>query len=107
MPRDFRMLPADVREVVDQYFHREELERRADLNEEEYMSTDTEAAETVRWLQLHCPTATASLQVAVCEALALATAARLQEQEYYYDSDNSVLDINEKYPELAEWVVQW
>ena len=47
MPRDFFMLPADVREVVDQYFHREELERRADLDEEEYMSTDMEAAETV------------------------------------------------------------
>ena len=49
----------------------------------------------------------ASLQVAMHEALVLATAARLQEQEYYYDSDDSVLDIDEKYPELAEWVVQW
>ena len=47
MPRDFRELPADVLEVVDQYFHREELERRADLDEEECMSTDTEAAETI------------------------------------------------------------
>ena len=47
MPRDFHELPANVREVVDQYFHREQLERRADLDEEEYMSTDTEAAETV------------------------------------------------------------
>ena len=45
MPRDFFMLPTDVREVVDQYFHREELERRADLDEEEYMSTDMEAAQ--------------------------------------------------------------
>ena len=50
MPRNFRVFPADVREVVDQYFHREELERRVDLDEEESMSTDTEAAETVRWL---------------------------------------------------------
>ena len=75
MPRDFHVLPADVREVVNQYFHREELERRAYLDEEEYMSTDTEAAKTVRWLQLHCPTATASLQVAMCEVLTLATAA--------------------------------
>ena len=41
------------------------------------------------------------------EALTPATAARLQEQEYYYDSDDSVLDIDEKYPELAEWVLQW
>ena len=63
MPRDFHVLPTDVREVVDQYFHREELERRADLDEEEYMSTNTEAAETVQWLQLHCPTALASLQL--------------------------------------------
>ena len=70
MPRNFHMLPANVREVVDQYFHREELERKADLDEEEDMSTDTEAAETVRQLQLDCPTAMASLQVAVHEALA-------------------------------------
>ena len=40
------------------------------------MSTDTEAAETVRRLQLDSPAATASLQVAVCEALVPATAAR-------------------------------
>ena len=30
-----------------------------------------------------------------------------QEQEYYYDSDDSVLDLHKEYPELAEWVVQW
>ena len=36
-----------------------------------------------------------------------ATATRLQEEEYYYDSDDSVLDIDEQYPKLAEWVVQW
>ena len=41
------------------------------------------------------------------EVLALATATQLQEQEYYYDSNDSVLDIDEQYPELAEWVVQW
>ena len=72
------------------------------------MSTDMEAAETVRWLQLDSPVATALLQVAVCEALTPATAARLQEvEEEYYDSDDSVLDIDEQYPELAERVVQW
>ena len=64
VPRNFRVLSADVREVIDQYFHREELEGRANLDEDEYMSTHTEAANTVRRLQLHCPTATASLQVA-------------------------------------------
>ena len=35
VPRNFRVLPDDVQEVVDQYFHREELEGRADLNEED------------------------------------------------------------------------
>ena len=29
------------------------------------------------------------------------------EQEYYYDSDDSVLDLDEEYPELAERVIQW
>ena len=70
------------------------------------MSTDTEAANTVRRLQLHCPAATVSQQMAVHEALAPATAARPQE-EYHYDSDDSVLDLDEEYLDLAEWVVQW
>ena len=35
VPRNFCVLPADVREVIDQYFHREELERRVDLDKEE------------------------------------------------------------------------
>ena len=39
------------------------------------MSTDMEAGNTVRHLQLHCPAAMASLQMALHEALALATAA--------------------------------
>ena len=70
------------------------------------MSTDTEAANTVRRLLLHCPVATASLQMALREALTPATAARPQE-EYHYDSDDSVLDLDEEYPDLAERVVQW
>ena len=107
MLRNFWVLPTDVRDVIDQYFHREELERKADLDEEEYMSTDTEAAQTVWWLQLHCSTATVSLQEAMHEALMPAAATRLQEQEYNYDSDDSVLDLDEEYPNLAEWVVQW
>ena len=28
-------------------------------------------------------------------------------REYYYDSDNSVLDLDEEYPDLAEQVVEW
>ena len=74
VPRNFCVLPADVREVVDQYFHREELERRVDLDEEESMSTDTEATETVRQLQLDSPAAMALLQVAVHKVLMPATA---------------------------------
>ena len=44
--------------------------------------------------------------MAVREALAPATAAQPQE-EYHYDSDDSVLDLDEEYLDLAEWVVQW
>ena len=105
VPRNFHVLPANVWEVVNQYFHREELERRVDWDEEESMSADTEAAKTVRRLQLDSPAAMVSLQVAIHEALKPATATQLQEEEeYYYDS---VLDIDKQYPELAEWVVQW
>ena len=78
VPSNFCVLPTDVRQVFDQYFHREELERRVDLDEAESMSTNTEAAETVRWLQLDSPAAAVSLQVAVHEALTLAIAARPQ-----------------------------
>ena len=50
VPRDFRALPNDVRDAVNAYFHREELEGRADRDrdEDQDMSTDTEAAITVR-----------------------------------------------------------
>ena len=105
VPRNFRILPADVREVIDLYFHREGLEAEENQESDDYMSTNTEAANTVRHLQLHCLAATASLQMAVHEALAPATAPRSQE-EYHYDSDDSVLDLDEEYPDLAEWVMQ-
>ena len=106
-PRNFRILPDDVREVVDLYIHREGLKAKENQESDDCMSTDTEATNTVRHLQLHCPAATASLQMAMHEALTPATAARLQEEEYQYDSDNSVLDLDEEYPGLAERVVQW
>ena len=106
IPRNFRILPADMREVVDLYFHREGLEVGKNQDSDDCMSTDMEAANTVRCLQLHCLAATVSLQMAVHEALALATATRPQ-QEYHYDSDDSVLDLDEEYLDLAEWVVQW
>ena len=75
VPRNFRILPDDVREVIDLYFHREELEAQENQESDDCMSTNTEAANTVRCLQLHCPAATALLQMAVREALAPATAA--------------------------------
>ena len=106
IPRNFRILPADVREVVDLYFHREGLEMEENQESDNCMSTDTEAANMVRHLQLHCPVATASLQMAMHEALTPATAARPQE-EYYYDSNDSVLDLDEEYLDLAEQVMQW
>ena len=84
--------------------------RKRTRGSDDCMSTDTEAANTVRHLQLHCLVATASLQMAVHEALAPATAARPQEEEYDYDSDDSddsVLDLDEEYPGLAEQVMQW
>ena len=93
VPRNFRILPDDVREVVDLYFHREGLDMQENQESDDCTSTDTEAANTVRRLQLHCPAATASLQMAVREALAPATATRLQEEEYQYDSDDSVLNL--------------
>ena len=71
------------------------------------VSTGTEAANTVRRLQLHCLVAMASLQMAVREALAPATATQPQEEEYQYNSDDSVLDLDEEYPGLAERVMQW
>ena len=106
VPRNFRILPADVREVVYLYFHREGLEAEENQGSDDCMSVNTEAANTVRRLQLHCPAATASLQMAVGETLVLTTATRPQE-EYHYDYDNSVLDLDEEYPDLAERVMQW
>ena len=94
VPRNFRILPDDVREVVNLYFHREGLDMQTNQESDDCVSTDTEAANTVRRLQLHCPVATASLQMAVREALAPATAAQPQEEEYQYDSDDSVLDLD-------------
>ena len=97
VPRGFRALPAKVRKAVDAYFHREELENRAsrDGDEDQEMSTDTEVAVMVRQLQVDDPVASASLQGAVCDMLAPATAPRPQEEEYYYDSDNSVLNLDD------------
>ena len=102
------MLPIDVWEAINAYFHREELEDWAknDPGEDQDMSTDMEAAGMVRRLQLGDPTASASLQEAVHDMLMPATASRPEEQEYYYDSDDSVLDLHAEFPDIVEWVVE-
>ena len=54
------------------------------------------------------PVATASLQQAMRDTLALATAPRPQDpEEFYYDLDNSVLDLDEEYPGLGECIIEW
>ena len=104
------MLPDDIREVVDAYFHREELEDKAgrDADDDQEMSTDTEAAVTVRQLKVSNPVATVLLQRAVHDTLAPATAPRPQDpEEFYYDSNDSVLDLDEEYPGLGECIIEW
>ena len=49
----------------------------------------------------------ASLQAAIHESLALATAPQPEEQEYYYDSDDSVVDLDAEFPDISERVVEW
>ena len=52
--------------------------------------------------------ATTSLQRAVCDKLMPATAPRPQDpEEFYYDSDDSVLDLDEEYPGLGEHIIEW
>ena len=52
--------------------------------------------------------ATASLQRAVCDTLAPATAPRPQDpEEFYYNSDDSVLDLDEEYPGVGECIIEW
>ena len=110
VPRGFRALPDDIQEVVDAYFHREELEDKAgrDVDDDQEMSTDTEVAVTVRRLKVSDPMATASLQRAIRDMLTPATAPRPQDlEEFYYDSDESVLDLDEEYPGLGECIIKW
>ena len=91
------------------YFHREELEDKVgrDADDDQEMRIDTEAAVTVRRLKMSDPMATASLQSAVCDTLVLATAPRPQDpEEFNYDSDDSVLDLDEEYPGLGECIIE-
>ena len=109
IPRGFRALPDDIREVVDAYFHREELEDKVgrDADDDQEMSTDTEAAVTVRQLKVSDPVAMMLLQRAVCDTLMPATALRPQDPEdIYYNSDDSVLDLDEECPGLGECIIE-
>ena len=52
--------------------------------------------------------ATASLQRAMCDTLMPATALRPQDpEEFYYDLDDSVLNLDEEYPGLGERIIEW
>ena len=95
---------------MDAYFHGEELEDKAgrDADDNQEMSTDMEAAVTVRRLKVSDPMAMALLQRAVRDMLTPATAPRPQDlEEFYYDSDDSVLDLDEEYPGLGECIIEW
>ena len=50
--------------------------------------------------------ATCSLGIPAGDMLVAATTPLPQEQEYYYDSDDSVLDLDAEFPDIAEWVVE-
>ena len=104
------MLPNDIWEVVDAYIYRQELEDRAnrDADDDQKMSTDMEATVTVRRLQVSDPGVTASLQRAVHDTLTPATAPRPQDlEEFFYDLDDSILDLDEEYPGLEECIIEW
>ena len=99
---------------IDSYFHREELEACAlvaladeDQDGDHEMSTDTEATQTVDWLRLSNQGAFESLQVAMRDTLAQATTPRPEEEEYYYDSDDLVIDLDTECPDRAQHVVEW
>ena len=47
------------------------------------------------------------LQKAVSDTLAPATAPQPPEQEYYYDLDDLVLNLDKDYPDLAKHIVEW
>ena len=100
--------------MIDLYFHREELEASAladyaagkDQDRGHEVSTNTEASQNVGRLHLIDSGASESLQEAMCDTLVQATAPQ-PEEEYYYDSDDSVVDLNAECPEMAQRVVEW
>ena len=69
-----------------------------DPDEDQEMSTDMEASQNVSQLCLNKQGASELLQEAVCDTLVQATAPQLEEEEYYYDSDDSVVDLDVECP---------
>ena len=53
------------------------------------------------------PVASVSLQAVVHESLVPATTPQPAGQEYYYDSDDSVVNFDAKFPDISEQVVEW
>ena len=81
IPRNFRVLPADIQEAIDLYFHQEDLEAHAlagyatgeDQDRDHEMSTDIEALQNVSQLHLNDQGASESLWEAVHDTLVQAT----------------------------------
>ena len=63
--------------------------------------------QTVNRLCVGDPVVMASLQVTIHESLTPATTPQPEEQEYYYNSDDSVINFDTKYPDISEQVVEW
>ena len=63
-------------------------------DEDKEMSTDTDTACNVRQLQLDVPE---QLSQAVNTTLVGATATQPEDEDYYYDSEDSVLDLDADY----------
>ena len=62
----------------------------------------------MRKLRVGDQVATALLPWAVHDTLMPATASRPQDpEELYYDSDDSVLDLDEEYLGLGECIIEW
>ena len=109
IPKNFSTPPVNICKVIDLYFYREELEAHAlvgyaegeDQDGDHEMSTDIEASQTVSWLCLSNQGASESLQKAVHNTLAQATSPQPQEEEYYYDSDDLVMDLNAECPDMV------
>ena len=78
-----------------------------DQDRDHKMSINTEASQNVSQLHLNDQGASESLWEAMHDTLAQATAPQPEEEEYYYDSDDLVVDLDAKCPEMVQWMVEW